>query len=187
MRSNPGTGRRYANWQPSCTHWINLSEKAGMKFFGFGSPGVQTQSEKVLRGSHTQGVRNSFGNSDTRTHSQLGVVGSKSTHTADTKRTLNLCDEVQRVTGGCFYLLDKSNHTDTYAIVKSTHTFTDDTDELRGHSRTHTQYDTNTRKTHSRQRPVGSRVFQGDVGSVIRSANTRAHYTHTPYTYTVER
>lgn len=158
-----------------------------MKFFGFGSPGVQTLSEKVLRGSHTQGVRNSFGNSDTRTLSQLGVVGSKSTHTDDTTLTLNLCDDDLWVTGGWFYLLDKSDHIDTCAIVKSKDTFADDTDKHRRHSRTHTQYDTNTQETHSRQRPVGSRVFQGDVGSVVRSANTTAHYTHTPYTYTVER
>lgn len=65
-------------------HWINLSEKAAMKFLQFCSPPHPALSEKVSRGSRGQVLRGDIEYRLTQDQSQVGVVGMKSTNTEGT-------------------------------------------------------------------------------------------------------
>ncbi len=91
MQLNPGTGRRSASWQSRCMHWINLSEKARMKFLRFCSPTHPASTEKVSRGSRGQVLRGDIGDVYSQRQSEVGVVGVKSTHADDTKGLSAIC------------------------------------------------------------------------------------------------
>jgi hypothetical protein len=91
MGDNQDTGRKSANWRPSCMHWINLSEKPGMNFLRFCSPTHPASTEKVSRGYKRQVLRGDTANNFSQFVSVLGVVGNKSTHAEDTQQSLAVC------------------------------------------------------------------------------------------------
>lgn len=171
-------------------HWINLSEKAGMKFLRFCSPTTHSVCEKVSRGSSRQVVRHSIGDGYTHSHSQVGVVGRKSTHIDDTPLALALCDEVSWLRGGLCNSLDKSRpaYDIAYdlAIVKS---FIHHRAEVNANAtaeRTRSTTRTHERRTQRRGvSGVGCRV--GVSVGETHAEPTRERTTYTRHTHTQDR